>query len=148
MLSYIDETRMSREFNLKERSFTGGKTDDMFHYLVPLLEKNPDYVILHVGTNDAVDHQSSDIISKILKKFIQSRKFYVRRNNNKADSVETRRIVIAPFAPLNSFRKLHVHHAFLINDNKFYRHYLIYKYNFTLSLFCTTYKLTNDKKII
>ena len=31
---------------------------------------------------------------------------------------------------------------------KFYRHYLIYKYNFTFSLFCTTYKLTNDKKII
>ena len=29
---------------------------------------------------------------------------------------------------------------------KFYRHYLIYKYNFAFSLFCTTYKLTNDKK--
>ena len=29
---------------------------------------------------------------------------------------------------------------------KFYRHYLIYKYNFTISLFCTMYKLTNDKK--
>ena len=55
------------------RSFPGAKTDDMFYYLVPLLEKNPDYVILHVGTNDAVDHQSSDIISKIfkLKEFIQ-----------------------------------------------------------------------------
>ena len=53
-------------------SFPGAKTD-IFYYLVPLLEKNPDYVILHVGTNDAVDHQSSDIISKIfkLKEFIQ-----------------------------------------------------------------------------
>ena len=29
---------------------------------------------------------------------------------------------------------------------KFYRHYLIYKYNVTFSLFSTRYKLTNDKK--
>ena len=38
-----------------------------------LLEKNPDYIILHVRTNDAVDRQSSDINSKIfrLKEFSQ-----------------------------------------------------------------------------
>ena len=66
MLSYIDETRMSRKFNVKVRLFPGVKIDDMFYYLVPLLEKNPDYVTVHVGTNDAVDHQSSDVISKIL----------------------------------------------------------------------------------
>ena len=73
MLSYIDETRMSRMFNVKVRPFPGAKTDDMFCYLVPLLGKNPDYVILHIGTNDTVDHQSSNIISKIfkLKEFIQ-----------------------------------------------------------------------------
>ena len=73
MLSYIDEKRMPRKFNVKVRSFPGAKTDDMFYYLVPLLEKNPDYVILHVGTNDAVDHELSDTISKIfkLKEFIQ-----------------------------------------------------------------------------
>ena len=45
----------------------------MFYYLEPLLEKNPDNVILHVGPNNAVDHQSSYITSKIfkLKEFIQ-----------------------------------------------------------------------------
>ena len=55
------------------RSFPGAKTDDMFHYLVLLLRKNPDDVILHVGTNNGVDHQSNGIISKIfkLKEFIQ-----------------------------------------------------------------------------
>ena len=64
---------MLRKFNVKVRSFPGAKTDDMFYYLVPSLEKNPDYVILHFGTNDAVDHQSNEIISKIfkLKEFIQ-----------------------------------------------------------------------------
>ena len=30
---------------------------------------------------------------------------------------------------------------------KFYRHYLIYKYNFTFSLFCTTYKLKTIKAL-
>ena len=45
----------------------------MFYYLVPLLEKNLDYLILHVGTNDAVDRLSNEIIPKIfkLKEFIQ-----------------------------------------------------------------------------
>ena len=73
MFSYIDETPMTRKFNVKMRSFPGAKTNDMFYYLVSLLEKNPDYVILHVGTNNAVDQQSSDIISKIykLKEFSQ-----------------------------------------------------------------------------
>ena len=30
----------------------------MFHYLKPLLEKKPDYVILHVSTNDAITKTS------------------------------------------------------------------------------------------
>ena len=70
----------------------------MFYYLVLLLEKNLDYVILHIGTNDAVDHQLNDIISKIfkLKEFIQlkvpSCKVIIstpikRHDNKKASSV-------------------------------------------------------------
>ena len=67
VLSYIDKTRTSRKFNVKVRSFGGAENDGMFHYLVLLLEKNSYHVILHVGTNDAIDHQSNDIISKIFK---------------------------------------------------------------------------------
>ena len=87
---------MSRKFNIKVRSFPGAKTDDTFYYLVPSLEKNPDYVNLHVGTNDVFDHQSSEIISKIfkLKEFIQlkvtSRKVIIstpiKRYDNKKES--------------------------------------------------------------
>ena len=50
MLGYIDETRRPRKFKIKVRPFPGAKTEDTFHYLVPLLEKMLDYVILHVGT--------------------------------------------------------------------------------------------------
>ena len=73
MLGHIDETRMSRKFKVKVRPFPGAKIEEMFHYLVPLLEKMPDYVILHVGTNDAIDYEASDIVKKILqvKEFIK-----------------------------------------------------------------------------
>ena len=93
MLRYIDETRLPRKFNVKVRSFPDAKTDDMFHCLVTLLEKNLDCVILHVGTKDVVDRQSNDIISKIfkLKEFIQLKvpsckviiSTPIKRNDNK-----------------------------------------------------------------
>ena len=75
MLGHTDETRMSRKFKVKVRSFPGAKTEDMFDYLVPLLGKMPDYVILHVGTDDAIDYEASDIVKKILqvKEFIKLR---------------------------------------------------------------------------
>ena len=37
---------------IKVRSFPGATCSDMYHYLVPILERKPDHVILHVGTND------------------------------------------------------------------------------------------------
>ena len=39
----------------------------MFHYAIPLLEKKPDYAILHVGTNDAPCKAGSDILNEILE---------------------------------------------------------------------------------
>ena len=56
VLEYIDEIQMFRKFKVKFRPSPRAKTEDMFHYLVPLLEKMPDYVILHVGTlHNAMD---------------------------------------------------------------------------------------------
>ena len=54
---------------------------------------------------------------------------------------------ISEFLTGKWFRKVHVHHAFLINNVKFYCHYLICKCNFTSSLFWTTRTLRNDIKI-
>ena len=42
MLGLIDKTRMPRKFKVNVRPFPGAKTEDMFHYFVPLLEKMPD----------------------------------------------------------------------------------------------------------
>ena len=67
LLGHIDETRTSRKFKVKVRLFPGAKTEDMFQYLVPLLEKIPDYVILHAGTNDAINYETSTTVKKILQ---------------------------------------------------------------------------------
>ena len=72
MLGRIDETRVSRKFKVKVRPFPGAKREDMFHYFVPLLEKMLNYVILHVGINNAIDYEAIGIVKKILqvKEFI------------------------------------------------------------------------------
>ena len=59
--------KLERPENLKVRLFPGAKTEDMFQYLVPLLEKIPDYVILHAGTNDAMNYETSTTVKKILQ---------------------------------------------------------------------------------
>ena len=99
MLGHIDETRMSRKFKVKVRPFPGAKTEEMFHYLVPFLEKMPDYVILHVGTNDAIDYEASDIVKKILqvKEFIKltvpNCKVIISRPIKRHDNDNTSRVI-------------------------------------------------------
>ena len=67
MLEGLDERKMSSKRVVKVRKFPGGTTDDMYHYLMPLIQKQPDNVILHVGTNDASFCNSSEIVNNILK---------------------------------------------------------------------------------
>ena len=39
----------------------------MYDYMKPLLQKLPDYIILHIETKDAFDNTSREIFEKILK---------------------------------------------------------------------------------
>ena len=41
--------------------------EDMFNYVKPILKRKPDYVVLHVGTNNAKDMTSWKIIDKLLQ---------------------------------------------------------------------------------
>ena len=59
--------RLNIGWKVKVRYFVGGRTDDMYDYMKPLLRKLPDYIILHIGTNDAVNNTSREILDKILK---------------------------------------------------------------------------------
>lgn len=56
---------MSRNFNIKVRQFPGENINDMYHYFISILNKKPDYTVLHVGIK-AVDTESSVIVDKLL----------------------------------------------------------------------------------
>ena len=67
VLGHIDETRMSRKFNVKVTPCPGAKISVMYHNLIPVLNKKPDCIILHVGTNYAFDIEASVIDNRLLQ---------------------------------------------------------------------------------
>ena len=75
MLYGIDEKKISKKIPVKVRCFPGASIKDMYHYLIPIIAKTPDYIILHVGTNDAPSKSSREIIDDLLslKSFILSK---------------------------------------------------------------------------
>ena len=64
MFNNINETRLSKNKNIKVNSFGGAK--DMHGYLTPLLRKKPSVLILHVGTNNAVTKTPDETLNGIL----------------------------------------------------------------------------------
>ena len=52
---------------VKVRNFPAATIDDMQHNLVPILERNPCRLILHVGTNNAESCTSRELLDKLLK---------------------------------------------------------------------------------
>ena len=66
MISGLGEGKQSRNRKVKVRFFPGAKMKDFYYYLVPLLKKKPDNIILNFGTNDA-PYKNEDGIYKELK---------------------------------------------------------------------------------
>ena len=67
MLEGLDKQKMSSKCVVKVRKFPGATKDDMYYYLMLLLQKQPDNVILHVGTSGPSFCNSSEIVNNILK---------------------------------------------------------------------------------
>ena len=65
MVEGTDERRMSSKFLV--RKFPGAIISDKYHYLTPLLKKNPDYVILYVSIHDVVNYEGKEIVDKLLQ---------------------------------------------------------------------------------
>ena len=64
MLAGLRETKLSRSKRIKVRYFSGGKAEDL-QYLIPYLKKEPDNIIIHVGTNNSL-YKTEDFIYKEL----------------------------------------------------------------------------------
>ena len=67
MVAGTDEYKMSSKLQIKVRSFLGATCSDMYHYLVHILERKPNHVILHVGTNDVAHYEGTGIVDKPLE---------------------------------------------------------------------------------
>ena len=70
MINQLDEQWLSTSMKrtVKVRSFPGSPVEQMYRNVEPLLKKkNPDIIVSHVGTNDAVDKTSDSIVDNILK---------------------------------------------------------------------------------
>ena len=66
MVNGIDEKKLQKHGNVKVFYFSGARINDMNHHLMPIIAKQPDYLILHVGTNDATTNTSRKIIDDLL----------------------------------------------------------------------------------
>ena len=49
------------------RNFAGATVTDMEHYLIPIIQKKPSNIILHIGTNDAKNLPSQTVLDNLLK---------------------------------------------------------------------------------
>jgi len=59
MLAGIDEEKLKVNYkNIKVRYFPGASINDMKHYSIPILNKKPKNIILHIGTNDCKNSTS------------------------------------------------------------------------------------------
>ena len=58
-ISGLMEKKMSRNRKIKVRYSPGTQIKNMYYYAIPLLEKKPENIILHLGTNDAPQEVNS-----------------------------------------------------------------------------------------
>ena len=74
IMNQLDEKRLSnRGLDVKVRAFSGSTVNDMHDYVKPLLKKEPDYILIHIGSNDA-PFKSAEIIFDdilLLRNYIQ-----------------------------------------------------------------------------
>ena len=73
MLKHLNPRRIQHGIDHKVtiKTFPGAGVDEMTHYVRPTLQKNPNHVILHVGTNDIHQSKSPDIL--ITEKSLQKK---------------------------------------------------------------------------
>ena len=67
VVSGLRESKMSFRRNIKVHFFPGVTIQDMYYYLVALLRKGPDEIILHVCTNDAPHMKADKILEELGK---------------------------------------------------------------------------------
>ena len=66
MLGIREELLKTGKHNVNVSFFRGGSIKDMEDNIKPILKREPDYIILHVGTNNATNLRACDILYKLI----------------------------------------------------------------------------------
>ena len=66
MIAGLREVKLSSNRDIKELLFHGAKAEDLMFHLIPNLKKNPDNIIIHIGTNDA-PYKNENVLYEELK---------------------------------------------------------------------------------
>jgi lysophospholipase L1-like esterase len=71
MVKYLNPKRLKRSMSTGNQNiietYRGSNTEAMSHHIKPCIDKKPDYIVLHVGTNDIKDKQPKEIVDGIVK---------------------------------------------------------------------------------
>ena len=72
MVKYLNAKSLKRSMptgnqNMHLETYRGSTTEAMTYYIKPCLAKQPDQIVLHVGTNDIRDKQRKEIVDGIMK---------------------------------------------------------------------------------
>ena len=69
MINQLDQDRLSVSTNkiVKVMAFGGANINNIYTKIEDLLKKRPKTIILHAGTNDAINNQSKTILEDLLK---------------------------------------------------------------------------------
>ena len=67
MIKYVNPSKLRKSIkqNVHVKTFPGAKVSDMHHYVKPTLQQAPDYLVLHVGTNDLKQSSPRQISTSI-----------------------------------------------------------------------------------
>ena len=75
ILNGVIQRNLSNDRSVKVIKSPGATVDDLRHHALPIIRKQPKYLIVHAGTNDAINFTPRDILNKLfqLKSFIQEK---------------------------------------------------------------------------
>ena len=67
IVSGLKPDLLSQKHKVKVKTFSGANVRDINDNIKPILRHKPEYIILHVGTNDALKLPPNEILDEILK---------------------------------------------------------------------------------
>ena len=91
ILNGVIERNLSNDRSVKVRKFPGATADNLRHHALPIIWKQPKYLIIHAGVSNAVKFTSRDILNKLLqlKFFIQDAEITISTPTLRSNSGKT-----------------------------------------------------------